>query len=289
MLGSMDPTMMLVLMAILLASAIGLIIWTLRYAASGSKNKPRATKVEQKDTVAPDQQERVSPDPPAPRRDKEPAASVADAVVAARPSLAAASSKTREVVGMIPLMQVWQDADGVLVIEVGGQQYRRLFDVRDGDVGRLILDTIERLLVFSKGQAPPAASLSVQSLAASLAAPGGTDAVIAELRSSPEEPTVRKRLTFSLDPVPGRRRDPVRERMESGLRLNLAQEIDKILQVHVKAAPLYQDRYIHVVEAADGSLCFVVDDNRYSGVEQVPDLAVRQIIQTAVQEWEQKR
>ena len=53
--------------------------------------------------------------------------------------------------GAALLMQVWQDREGYLMVEVEGQCYRRLFDVRDGEVGRRLLQTVNRLVAFSKG------------------------------------------------------------------------------------------------------------------------------------------
>ncbi len=193
---------------------------------------------------------------------------------------------------MILLMQVWQDQDGALVVEIGGQKYRHLYEITDGQAGRLALETIERLGAFAQGQTPPPVSVPPEEIPVpSPPEPDEIDqasqALLEEFRRVPQDPRPGTRI--SLDPVPGRRSDPVRERLESELKLNLAQEIDRLLQVRLQALPAYQNRYIRVVESKDGGLRFQVDDKSYETVDEVADAEARQLIKEAIKQWEAGR
>jgi len=192
--------------------------------------------------------------------------------------------------GDVLLLQVWQDQDGFLVVEVGGKRYRRLFDIRDGEVGRRVLETIQRLLAFSRGETarvtPPAAQQEAAP-AASVAGPLPQDVVWPELpdplaSSRPEF----KKSRITVDPVPFRRRT---EADFLGITLNLAEEIDQLLQVRVGAAGELGHRYIHVTNAPDGGLRFTVDGGHYGALDEIADPQVQALIRAAISDWEMRR
>jgi hypothetical protein len=158
------------------------------------------------------------------------------------------------------LMQVWQDRDGFLMVEVEGQRYRRLFDIRDGTTGRRVLEAINRLVAFSKGQE---SRVDTSSPAAAPATP-----------------------PFAADPVPFRRQSAAQE---LNITLNLASEIEQLLQIRVQASPEYRQRYIHVSNAPDGGLRFDVDDAHYYSLDEIPDPQVPALIRAAISDWEAQR
>jgi hypothetical protein len=68
---------------------------------------------------------------------------------------------------------------------------------------------------------------------------------------------------------------------------SMAMEIDLIMQELLPESPL-DGHSIHLQEQPDHSLAVLVDLNRYDGLSQVSDPAVRQLIQAAVTEWQRR-
>jgi hypothetical protein len=203
--------------------------------------------------------------------------------------------------GDISLMRVWQDRDGYLVVEVGGERYRRLFDIRDGEVGRRVLDVIDRLIAFSKGKETRAAPLppseplrdASEGTAPTPAAVQRPSDTLAGERSQEfleqlqdQTPVGRRPSRVTLDPLPFRPRSAGKER---SITLNLADEIDQLVQLRVKASPELSQRLIHVANAPDGGLRFEVDGARFAGLDEIPDPAVKAVIRAAIDEWEMRR
>jgi hypothetical protein len=192
------------------------------------------------------------------------------------------------------LMQVWQDREGNLVVEVDGQRYWRLFDIRDGQVGRRVLQTIDRLVAFSRGQEARTVPSSAQQASvspSSATVPSHTEPAAGQSRAvdglvqQEEEPELKK-SRISLDPVPFRRSDAAQQ---PGLTLNLADEIDQLVQMRVNASPEFGHRGIRVTSALDGGLRFEVDGNAYGSLEEVPQPKVQALIREAIADWEAKR
>jgi hypothetical protein len=200
--------------------------------------------------------------------------------------------------GAIQLMEVWQDSEGYLVIEVEGQRYRRLFEIRDGAVGRHVLDTVNRLVAFAKGQesrvsssAPPvtpeAAPADVPSPAdastpTETTADKETQIFLEGMQQQDETRPQKSRVT--VDPVPFRSTGAQRD-----ITLNLADEIEQLLQIRLRASSEFSQRYIHVGNAPDGGLRFEVDGARYDALDEIPDLDVQALIRAAISDWEARR
>jgi hypothetical protein len=112
-----------------------------------------------------------------------------------------------------------------------------LFEIRDGRIGRQALDIINRLVAFSKGQQPevmPAApdespSSEPPSTPINIARSPGLPGMF---RSEPETKPKPSRITT--DPIPFRRRS---EAEELSITLNLAEEIDQLLQMSLASLP----------------------------------------------------
>jgi hypothetical protein len=191
-------------------------------------------------------------------------------------------------------MQVWQDEDGYLVVEVEGQRYRRLFEIRDGEIGRRVLVIINRLVAFSKGQETRADALDVpQRSAPARAEPEILDTDIAGERTQEIIDNIRRReqaepkpSQITTEPIPFRRRSVTDE---TAITLNLADEIDRILQVRVSASPAFAGRHIRVTSAPDGGLRLQVDGAIYSALDDIPDTQARSVIRSAIEEWERRR
>jgi hypothetical protein len=216
------------------------------------------------------------------------------ALPASRPL--APSTQTRQPVpGDVLLMQVWRDREGFLVVEVEGQRYRRLFDIRDGEVGQRVWDIINRLLSFSKGREsrvplPPAPQVSQDRAPTSAPALGdisaGRSQAFFEQLQQPDALAPARKPRLTVDPVPFRSRDTMQDALIS---LNLAAEIDQLLQIHVKASPEFSRRFIHVRSAPDGMLRFRVDEGHYSSIDEIPDLQIQALIRATIAEWDSHR
>jgi hypothetical protein len=103
-------------------------------------------------------------------------------------------------------------------------------------------------------------------------------------KTAPEAPVKTPRL--SLEPVPFRRRS---EAQKPGITLDLADEIERLLQVRLGASPEFSQRHIHISRAADGTLRFSVDGTSYEALEEIPDPEVQAVIRTAIADWDAGR
>jgi hypothetical protein len=292
-----SPETLLVFIVVLGSLALGLTVWLLRYVVKGRKKKePASSPAETEQQV-----EQASVPPPAP--EERLADAPAEPVAASRPvtqapgpartmpsASPAAVSPGREPAlepGDALLMQVLRDREGFLVVAVEGQRYRRLFEIRDGEVGRWVMEIINRLVAFSKGQksrvAPPP-SLPVTLPPADEVIEERSQALFEQLQPQAEDAPRKARI--SMDPVPFRRRS---EAGQSTITLNLAGEIDQLLQIRVRALPEFSGRYVHVANAPDGGLRFDVDGGRYGAIDEIPDQQVQALIRAAIAEWEAKR
>ncbi len=185
------------------------------------------------------------------------------------------------------MLQVWQDREGFLLVEAGGQRYRRLFEIQNGDIGRHVLETINRLVAFSKGQESRVALTSAPSAVSSIPS-SSTDEISQEFfdRLKQEAQVQPKISRISADPVPFRRQNPARE---VAITLNLAEEIDQLLQLRVNTSPDQSHRRIRVTNAPDGGLRFEVDGSVFNALDDIPEPKVQTLIRAAISDWEARR
>ena len=64
-------------------------------------------------------------------------------------------------------------------------------------------------------------------------------------------------------------------------------QINDILQTRIAGTP-FEARAIAVNDAPDHGVVVTVDGEKYQGVKDVPDEAVRNLIRSAVMEWEKQ-
>jgi hypothetical protein len=91
--------------------------------------------------------------------------------------------------------------------------------------------------------------------------------------SSATEPPILGKPVMGM---PGRTLDP----------LNLADEIDQVVQHRLRERPDLADRHIRLASGLDGGLRIYVDGEIFEAVSDITDFKVREVIRDAIREWE---
>jgi hypothetical protein len=205
---------------------------------------------------------------------------------------------------------------GQLIVEVAGQHYTKLADVTDKKIGQYILKLVAHLLVFTNGviltsagmksvttpkvedvpepllipqarsvpQAPPPAPTAPPPpQAAPPPPPPDVEATfLASLKASGPTPPAsapkrgglfgRSTSSTPADSLPG---------------LNLAQEINEIVQARLRYSPLANQR-IEISSAIGGGIRIQVNNKFYSSPDDVEEPEVKELIKASIKEWERK-
>ena len=209
------------------------------------------------------------------------------------------------------VMRVLRDeTSGVLVIEVEGQRYHCLADIRDGRVGRRVVWAIADLLRFAEGvplgavARPASASVGAPSpgpqpetVSATLPPTPGP-AVSAEAPTETEEEFLRRLaeggLTEAEEPsakpagIGFLRRKAAKPSPEPTMPRTFVDEIEDILQEFIRESVVPVEKPAHVHTGLDGSLEIEVDGQIYERPDDVPDPIIRGLIKAAVDEWERR-
>jgi hypothetical protein len=88
--------------------------------------------------------------------------------------------------------------------------------------------------------------------------------------------TEPSRLEKPVMGVPGRTLDP----------LNLADEIDQMVQHRLRGRPDLADRHIRLASGLDGGLRIYVDGEVFEAVGDITDFKVRELIRDTIRDWE---
>ena len=209
------------------------------------------------------------------------------------------------------IMRVLRDEDtGTIIVEVEGNRYRRLTEIRDGRIGNQILEAIADLIKFTggivRGQWATKSVLTSASTGERPSQPRVVEpasppqAVAVEPPGSDEEEAFLRRLRegdlqFGKTPArearPGpmgffRRRKPQVAAERTGTGGTFIDEIEEILQRMISTAPTPLGKEVHVRTGPDGGLQIQVGGQYFSSSDEVSDPAVRDLIKAAVKEWE---
>jgi hypothetical protein len=209
------------------------------------------------------------------------------------------------------IMRVLRDEDtGAIIVEVEGNRYRRLTDIRDGRIGNQVLEAIADLIKFTGGivrgqwatksvlTSAPTGERPPQPRAVEPASP--PQAVAMEPPGSDEEEAFLRRLregelqfgkTSAREARPGimgffRRQESQVAAEGTGTGGTFIDEIEEILQRMISTAPTPLGKEVHVRTGPDGGLQIQVGGQYFSSSDEVPDPAVRDLIKAAVKEWE---
>jgi hypothetical protein len=189
-------------------------------------------------------------------------------------------------------------------IQIVSRCYRNLSEVADQSVGQRILEGISYLLQFSHGRLSANDGVRVVPVPSLRLKPGPVLSI--PLSQQPVEETARRvatpeeeeaffRQLMNQDMVSEGRQSrrsglagAVRKQSEPsegrGPMLNLAGEIDKILQRKLIASPLASTD-AQIVARPDGSVRIRVGTKFYDKPDEVPDVELRRLIQSSIAEW----
>jgi hypothetical protein len=91
-----------------------------------------------------------------------------------------------------------------------------------------------------------------------------------------------------VEPVPARvSLVPKKKSEQPAAALSMIQQIDEILQLKLVNTPL-ANMGIRIQDAPGGGVMVMVGLKKYEGVGDVPDPAIKAVLQAAVAEWEKK-
>lgn len=183
---------------------------------------------------------------------------------------------------------------GKLVVQVGNRRHEKLEELPAGAAQQRIMAAIGELITFAGGYqalvdaglAPALATESAGSMA---------DALLAERQAaflnSLEQ---KKEESLSPPPPPSPRRLPLLGRTPpppptaATPVMDIAAQINAILQRHLESTPQLAGRRVRLVSGATGTLQIDVDGRHYENPGQIPDGDIQALIKRALHEWDKK-
>lgn len=188
---------------------------------------------------------------------------------------------------------------GESAVQIQGQQYRHIREIKDPELGKQVLAAIADLVRFTGGVAanPQAMRKILAKDTPAEPSPSTRDAEWVEPRQTPS--LAQDALLDPAALTPPRQRPGVMGYLLQGFQPReppaplpsptaFVDEIEAILQGYIRqlATPLSQE--VHVGSGPDGLLQIQVGLTRYNHPDDVPDPEVRQLIKAAVAEWERR-
>lgn len=299
------PALILGAFVFLILLAVGIVVFIITYLGRGSSKKAKP--------ILGSSPARAEPPPDEPVT-QVPAAQVPAAQAPARQAPAEPPVETPAYPGEV--MRVIRDPQSSrILIEVNGQRYDHIREIKDAQVGRRVLWAIADLVRFTGGMAAnPQALQSVgkpkpdvaveQALPASPppmapARPAVSPRPAASPASSPARPATVAGDAGPLDRDPVLTRDigrTITDYFRRGFQptpkveapRSFIDEIEEILQAYIERLSEPLPYEVHVMADPEGALQIEVGMDLYSNPDQVPDLKVRKLIKAAVAEWEKR-
>lgn len=213
----------------------------------------------------------------------------------------------------VELLRLLRDPQtGQLIVEVGGEQYTKLADITDKKVGQFVLKLAAHFLVFTNGVIVTHAGMKnlgmpkvdavpepvidfvppVQPKADSppplvpKPPPEAEAAFLASLQAMPSEPSQPQKTGsfFSF----GKSSTSSAGQPSVGLGLNLAEEINEIVQNRLRYSPLNESNKVDIQTEPGGGIRIVVNGQIYANADDVQDTEIRDLIKASIKEWEDR-
>ncbi len=213
----------------------------------------------------------------------------------------------------VELLRLLRDPQsGQLIVQIGGQQYHKLTEVADKKIGQFILKLAAHLLAFTNGRIVTEAGLKsvYNPKVGQVPEPVVDDAPPAETAAPQIKPGTSQQTQQS-QPAPSPQPPPVTPPLSPspppessssrglfgipkpspGLpsmlpAINLAREINDIVQNRLLYSPLGQTTKIDIISAPDGGIRINVNGSFYSTPDEVPDPDVKALIKESIKQWE---
>ncbi len=203
---------------------------------------------------------------------------------------------------------------GQLIVQIGEQRYTKLADIADKKIGQFILKLAAHFLAFTGGMivtnagvknvynpkvstvpepitAPPVSMLQAATMSQP-PAPPKTEATVQPPPPKPS-PEIGAPLSSLSTPVP----EPATSRGLFGRpkpaatpsllpTINLAKEINEIVQNRLMYSPLASNTKIEISSAIDGGIRINVNGAIYNSPDEVPDVEAKTLIKESIKQWE---
>ena len=236
---------------------------------------------------------------------------VEETIKADPPPAPAQASQPTPSFGPPELLRLLRDPEsGQLVVDVNGQHYTKLADIDDKEVGQYILKLTAHLLAFTNGvivtdagmksvykprlgqppepiagsstrPAAPPQTNTPEPLTVPKSSSEKNETIGALLGNTPlpQSPPPQlggllSRVTLPPPPpatLPG---------------LNLAAEINEIVQARLRYSPLAENNRVEIKSDLGGGIRINVNGQIYSSPDEVPDPQVKELIKASIKEWE---
>ena len=154
-------------------------------------------------------------------------------------------------------------------VEVNGMRYASLKDIHDDKAAHKVLEALNGMQRF-------AGSIPITNTTPS------NDSAAASLPPRETPPPAPPSAAIILPIQAGRSALP-RHPAAPG---SLLEQVEKILQRNLMKYPQLESSGIHIGATPQGGLQIEVGDNYYHAPDEVPDFTIRELIKTAIMEWE---
>ncbi|RME77148.1 MAG: hypothetical protein D6784_04235, partial [Chloroflexi bacterium] len=167
------------------------------------------------------------------------------------------------------LMRLLRHPSGQLVVEIGGRQYTRLSDVTDRETGQRILQITAHLLQFTRGMVAGETGLKSVGAPAPSALPPAFPSPAQP--PAPAEPVKPAAPPAAKPPAPTL--TPPAETRPIGpeplIELNLAEEINRIVQTQLALSPLADTTDITITADPRGGIRINVNGQYYASPDEI--------------------
>lgn len=185
---------------------------------------------------------------------------------------------------------------GKLVVEVNGHRFERLADIPNAPLRQRLMAAVGELISFADGYktlvdagvAPPLAPAPSRSQQDQEKVSPELEARRAAFLSSLERERDAMAAQADLTPEPSHIisaavKDEPPVSVQTG---GIVDQIDNILQKHIRAEPKLEGRSIHLEQAPAGGLRIKVDNQVYQRPAEIKEKEIQLVIKMALKEWE---
>jgi hypothetical protein len=218
----------------------------------------------------------------------------------------------RGAVGQV-LALVREESWAPLEVEIGGKRYRSLAEIDDPQIKLRVMQSAAELIRFTgvlgDEALAPAPLESTYSWREDLreGSQGELDRIQAtpapeglQPQQAPAPEEVEEQFLNMLEEMGQSPTTPAKPSLASSLQYALTpklpdsdrtpsfvDEIEGIVQRRIPLIPALQGRGLHVRPGPGGSVCFSFEGHEYESLDDLPNLTARQLIEDAIQEWDQ--